>query len=49
MFSTATLFATVLAACIGASAAPQDIWNPKITSPTASTIWESGDVEVVTW
>lgn len=49
MFSKATLFATVLAACIGASAAPQEIWNPKITSPDAGTVWPAGSTQLVTW
>lgn len=49
MFSKTTLFATILVACIGASAAPQDIWDPTITAPTAGTVWAAGSTQLVTW
>ena len=50
MFSKATIFAAVLAACVGAvSAAPQEVWNPKITSPTTGTVWPAGSTQEVTW
>ncbi|VDC00313.1 unnamed protein product [Peniophora sp. CBMAI 1063] len=32
-----------------ASAAALDVFVPKITSPTASTVWKSGALETVTW
>ncbi|KAI0086945.1 hypothetical protein BDY19DRAFT_868640, partial [Irpex rosettiformis] len=27
----------------------RDVWNPKITSPTSSTVWRKGSVVTVTW
>ena len=50
MFSNTTLFAAVLAAFVGvASAAPQTVWDPKITSPKAGDVWAAGSVQTVTW
>lgn len=48
MFKT-SLFAAVLAATIGASARPQDVWDPKILVPNADTVWTAGSVQTVVW
>ena len=49
MFRSTAILTTVLAACVGSYAASQAIWNPKITSPTAGTVWTAGSVQMVTW
>ena len=47
MFSRSIITLSAFAAL--ASAAALDVFVPKITSPTASTVWKSGAVETVTW
>ncbi len=27
----------------------RDVWDPKITTPTASTVWKRGSVVTITW
>ncbi|KZV73997.1 hypothetical protein PENSPDRAFT_602070 [Peniophora sp. CONT] len=47
MFSRSILAISAYVAL--ASAGALDVFVPKITSPTASTIWKSDAVETVTW
>ncbi|VDC00311.1 unnamed protein product [Peniophora sp. CBMAI 1063] len=47
MFSRSIIAITAYVAL--ASAAALDVFVPKITSPTAATVWKSGTVETVTW
>lgn len=50
MLAKAALFTAVLSACVGAAnASAQAIWDPKITSPSAVTIWAAGSTYNVTW
>lgn len=47
-----TLAIGALAQLVGAAPmakVARDVWDPKVTYPTATTIWESGQTYTVTW
>ncbi|KAJ7641938.1 hypothetical protein FB45DRAFT_737707 [Roridomyces roridus] len=46
------VFASLLVAALSAAANPleaRDVFDPPVTSPTAGTVWVSGQTQTVTW